>query len=113
MTMQSADLAATQQEVKGSWEWTFTAFNDRGYLCFRWGSNAPFRDQQGQIRVYEGGFPANPNDRVRAWQWDDQTQPWNSGLPWGPNWHCARVASVGNPNDNNYRYFLQIITKEQ
>jgi hypothetical protein len=111
MSMATADAAVAREEVKGSWEWTLEAYQERGYLFFRWGQNAPFRAQQGQIRVYENSFPANPNDRIRAWQWDDQTQPWNTGLPWGSGWYCARVASVGNPNDNNYRYFLKLVTK--
>lgn len=113
MATQSADAETMQQTVKASFEWTLEAYQNRGNLFFRWSQNSPFRAQQGQIRVYENSFPGNPNDRVVAWQWDDfNAQPWDSGLRWGSNWFCARVASVGNPNDNNYRYFLQLVTKE-
>ena len=43
-----------------TYSWTLTAFEQQGNLWIDFGSNAPFRAQQGQVSVYnEPAFPPN------------------------------------------------------
>lgn len=93
----------------GTFTWTLSAFEQQGKLCLDWGTNAPFRAQQGQVIVYNGtSFPENPQENVNQWAWDNNPHPWNTGLTWGSDWYCAYIAQE-SPN-GPYTYFVTLIT---
>lgn len=96
--------------ASATFQWTLEPYEAQGNLWLRWSTNAPFRAQQGQITVYNSDyFPANPQDNVRMWTWDDSNNsPWNTGLPWGTNWYCAYMAQ--KPENGPYAYVVQAIT---
>lgn len=95
--------------AQATFGWTLTAFQQHGTLWLQWNTSAPFRAQQGQILVYNTtSFPSNPQDNVKTWAWDDNSQPWNTGLPWGSNWCCSRIAQASA--NGPYVYFLQLTT---
>ncbi|MDE5421752.1 hypothetical protein L3073_05995 [Ancylomarina sp. DW003] len=76
-----------------TFSWTLTAYENRGNLWLKWETTAPFRAQQDKIEVYEKGWPSNPDSNSKAWTWaDSKKSPWDTGLRWGSNWHCARIA---------------------
>lgn len=93
-----------------SFTWHLNAREERGNLILDWGTNAPFRAQQGQVMVYAGdSFPPNPEDDVKTWTWDDpDKRPWDTGLPWGRDWYCAYTAEDAN---GKRVYFIQLITE--
>ena len=90
--------------------WDLTASQQQGTLRLKWGTDAPFRAQQGPISVYAGtGFPDNPQDNRKAWTWDDSgNTPWNTGLPWGSDWYCAYIAQ--EPPNGPYTYIVRLVT---
>lgn len=96
-----------------SYSWKLYAFESQGKLWLKWGTDSPFRAQQGQIHVYKGNsFPQKPTDDTTKWSWDNEnngtTTGWNTGLNWGTGWHCAYIAEA-SPN-GPYVYFIQIVT---
>ena len=96
----------------GVFHWTLTAFENQGNLWLSWSDSAPFRAQQGRLRVYSGNyFPENCDDEIRAWNWDagGHHSPWDTGQRWGSGWHCAWVAEA--PNVGPYVYFVKVITE--
>ncbi|MEM6719760.1 MAG: hypothetical protein AAF611_10615 [Bacteroidota bacterium] len=102
--------ATSEQTAKKSYEWSMETYERQGNLFIEWSTNAPFRAQQDRIVVFENGFPRNAGDSSRAWTWaDSKNSPWNSGLTYGANWYCARIAQA-EPN-GPYVYVEQIITK--
>jgi hypothetical protein len=95
--------------AQASYSWTLNAFQSQGNLWLGWSTTAPFRAQQGQLHVYSStDFPSDPTSNTKAWNWDDQTSPWNTGLPWGSNWCCAWIAQKGSSGP--YTYVVQLIT---
>lgn len=105
------EVAAAMQTVTKKFEWTLSAFEKQGNLWLQWSTNAPFRAQQDKIEVYANGWPSNPDSNAKAWTWADaKNSPWDSGLRWGSDWYCARIAQSA-PN-GPYVYVEQIITKE-
>ncbi len=98
------------QSTKATFSWYLTAFQREGNLWLEWSTDAPFRAQKDKIEVYSGGWPSNPDSDSRKWTWaDPDNSPWNSGLPWGSDWYCARIAQ--SAPDGPYVYVQQIITK--
>src|SRR2546429_525173 len=96
--------------AQATYNWTLTAYQERGNLYLQWSTTAPFRAQQGQISVYKGSsWPSNPQDDREAWTWDDfKNTPWNTGLRWGSDWYCAYIAEA-SPN-GPYVYNVRLIT---
>lgn len=92
-----------------TYTWTLTAKQERGNLFVHWSSDAPFRAQQGQIRVYNGSsFPSNPESDTKVWRWDNEGNPWDTGQIWGSDWYIAWIAQR-SPN-GPYVYNVQLIT---
>jgi hypothetical protein len=93
-----------------AFEWSLQAFERQGRLWLKWYSNSPFRDQEGQLFVYNGqGFPSAPANRdLAAWRWDSPDGEWDTGLIWGTGWHCARGAQ--SPYNSQYVSFCRVIT---
>lgn len=99
------------KENSATFTWQLIAYEQHGKLMIRWGSDAPFRPQQGRIHVYNNGFPGNPTEHTAAWCWDDQHGGvWNSGLNWGTKWHCAYIAEN---SPHNFRYMVKLITTKE
>ena len=98
--------------AQAQFEWTLNAYEKQGNLWLEWSTNSPFRAQQGQIHVYNSGFPSNPQDDTKAWSWDNvnqnQTIHWDSGLRWGTGWNCAYIAEASE--NGPYKYFIQLTT---
>jgi len=95
-----------------SFTWTLTAFQRQGTLWLSWSTNSPFRAQQGQIRVYNGGFPTDPTADTKVTIWDDNTSnPYNTNLTWGSDWCCAWIAE--RSSNGPYTYFLKLVTTGQ
>ncbi len=105
------DEATAVQAVSASYTWYLNAYQLHGNLWLSWSTNAPFRAQQGQIMVYTGEFfPANPQDNVKTWQWDNlNSSGWDTGLPWGAGWYCAWNAQK-SPN-GPYAYVVRLVTQ--
>ena len=105
------DVASAAQTVPASYTWYLNAYQLHGNLWLSWSTTAPFRAQQGQIMVYSTpSFPSNPQDNVKAWQWDNvNSGGWDTGQPWGSDWYCAWNAQK-SPN-GPYAYAVQLITK--
>jgi len=111
MATENMEAATTVKASSATYTWTLEAKQQQGYLWLSWSTNAPFRAQQGQISVYQSGaFPANPQDNRKEWRWDNETQPWNTGLPWGTGWYCAWIAER-SPN-GPYTYVVRLVTTE-
>ncbi len=101
-----------QQTDKKSYEWTLTTFEKQGNLWLEWSTNAPFRAQQDRIVVFADGFPADAGGSSKAWTWANSNSPsggWDSGLTYGADWYCARIAEAA-PN-GPYQYVEKITTK--
>jgi hypothetical protein len=90
--------------------WTLEAYEYHGNLWLKWRTTAPFRAQQGQIHVYNSGFPSNPQDQTKEWTWDNiPNSPWDTGLKWGIGWSCAWIAQTSPPNEH-YVYIVKVVT---
>jgi hypothetical protein len=98
--------------AEGTFTWHVEAYEKKGNLWLKWGTNSPFRAQQGQIRVYKGDtFPENPEHDTEEWAWDnDKKQDWDTGLRWGIGWHCAYIAQ-SSPN-GPYVRFISFVTSK-
>jgi hypothetical protein len=96
--------------VTESFTWTLKAINNNGILSVEASAFAPFRAQQGQIHVYsaQNGFPADPAGKARAWVWDNEARPWNTGLKWTPGMCIAWVAEKSS--DGPRVPFLKLTT---
>ncbi|QHI38326.1 hypothetical protein IMCC3317_37170 [Kordia antarctica] len=104
------EKATQHQTATKSYEWKLTTFERQGNLFVEWSTNAPFRAQKDKIEVYEKGWPSNPDSNSKAWTWADaKNSPWNTGLTYGADWYCARIAQ--SAPDGPYVYVEQIITK--
>lgn len=105
----TATSAKTQSATK-TYSWTLTAFQKQGNLWLEWKTDAPFRAQQDKIEVYAGKWPSNPDSNSKSWTWADMgNSPWDSGLDWGSDWYCARIAQA--PKNGPYVYVEKIITE--
>ena len=94
---------------KAAFEWWLKAYEKQGNLWLEWGTNSPFRAQQGQIHVYKGDFPSNPEKDTKKWTWDNEnTGGWDTGLRWGTDWNCAYIAQK-SPN-GPYTFFIKLTT---
>lgn len=108
--MAANEKATSHQTVTKTFNWTITTFERRGKLWIEWSTDAPFRAQKDKIEVYEKGWPSNPDSNAKAWTWaDTKNSPWNSGLDYGADWYCARIAQ--SAPDGPYVYVEQIITQ--
>jgi hypothetical protein len=105
------DEATAVESASASYTWYLNAYQLHGNLWLSWSTTAPFRAQQGQIMVYTGEFfPANPQDNVKVWQWDNlNSGGWDTGLPWGAGWYCAWNAQK-SPN-GPYAYIVKLVTQ--
>ena len=105
---QNAVAAVEVDPVKATatFEWTVKLYEQQGKAFLSWGTNSPFRAQQGRVCLYAGSFPSDPTQAV-AWTWDDirATNPFNTGQTWGSGW-CAAYIAQANPNDP-YVYFAK------
>lgn len=103
------EKATQHQTVKKSYEWALTTFERQGNLWLEWSTTAPFRAQQDRIVVFADGFPSDAGSSSKAWTWaDSDKSPWDSGLTYGADWYCARIAEAA-PN-GPYKYVEQITT---
>jgi hypothetical protein len=94
---------------EATFSWKLGAYEYHGNLWLSWVTQAPFRAQQGQIRVYNDGFPNNPQDDSATWTWDnDNAGGWDTGLRWGIGWNCAWIAER-SPN-GPYDYVVKLTT---
>lgn len=110
MAEKSETAVTSPQSVTNNYEWTLTAYEQQGNLWLSWSQSAPFRAQQDKIEVYTS-WPSNPDSNAKAWTWADlDNTPWDSGLRWGSDWHCARIAQ--SPPNDGYVYVNQLITQE-
>lgn len=119
MTVQTQESLETNiQTAKKSYEWTLTASNVRGTLHLSWSDSTPFIAQGDLIVVYDGGFPKDdPLDGVKV---SIQALPgektWDTGLPYGPNWHCARIADKLNlpviPKLEPKAFIVKLVTED-
>lgn len=94
-----------------SYSWTLEPYQNHGKLWLKWSTDAPFRAQQGQLRVYSGDhFPTDPTHDMQAWTWDtsSETNIWNTRQNWGTGWYCAWIAE--KPINGPYTYVIQAIT---
>jgi hypothetical protein len=106
-----SEQASSVNKAVETYQWALTAYQVQGNLWLAWNTDAPFRAAQGQIAVYTGrGFPANPQDNIKVWKWDEPTGTWDTGLPWGSDWYCAWIAQTG-PAGGPYVYVVQVITQ--
>lgn len=101
----------TPQTAVRSLTWSLHAFEKNGHLWLSWETTSPFRAQQGKIQVYEAGvdFPADPEGHVRVECWDNDTNPWDSGLPWAPG-ICVGWAAEKSSNGPHVT-LLKLITQ--
>lgn len=95
-------------DAEASFTWTLRAAELDGKLLLEGDSDAPFRAQQGQLHVYpqHAGFPAGPNPKAHAWEWDNEAHPWGTGLS-GTGWPVAWLAEQ-SPN-GPYTPFLKLV----
>lgn len=94
---------------QSTFSWSLEAYESRGNLWLRWSTNSPFRAQQGQIHVYNAGFPSDPQKETKAWSWDNENNAnWDTGQKWGTGWNCAYIAER-SPN-GPYTYFIKLTT---
>jgi hypothetical protein len=91
-------------EKSQTYKWTVKLYEERGLCMLGWGTNAPFRAQQGKVCLYEGSFPGNP-ESAASWQWDDQPPPFATGKLWGTGWCAAQIAQ--KPSNGPYIYATQ------
>jgi hypothetical protein len=109
----TATAVTNQQDQSQSYSWTLTAYQEQGTLWLKWHTSSPFRAQQGQIAVYKNKvFPSDPQHDRKEWSWDNEHgggSGWNTGLPYGSDWHCAWIAEK-SPN-GPYTYVVKLITK--
>lgn len=104
------EKATRHETAEKTYSWKLTTFEKQGNLWLEWTTNAPFRAQQDLIKVYKNGFPRDPNASSAAWNYADKDKtPWDTGLRYGADWYCARIAQAA-PN-GPYVYMEQIITK--
>jgi hypothetical protein len=106
------EKATAHQTDSKTYTWKLTTFEKQGNLFLEWSTDAPFRAQQDRIVVFENGFPRDAGASSRAWTWANSNSPkggWNSGLNYGDDWYCARIAQAA-PN-GPYVYMEQIVTK--
>lgn len=90
----------------GTYTWNLKLYEYQGLCYIDWTTNSPFRAQQGQVGLYSGAPPSNPQQFV-VWSWDDinQPNPFNTGKPWGAGWSAGWIAQA-SPN-GPYVYVLQ------
>lgn len=93
-----------QIEKSRTYKWSIKLFEQRSLCLLEWGTDAPFRAQQGRVCLYEGVFPSEPAASP-SWTWDDQPQPFNTNRPWGTGWTAARIAE--RPSNGPYVYAAQ------
>lgn len=106
------EKATNKQTVDQSYNWKLTTYEKQGNLFIEWDTSADFRAQQDRIVVFQNGFPSDAGGSSKAWTWANSTSPaggWNTGLTYGDDWYCARIAEKA-PN-GGYVYVEQIITK--
>jgi hypothetical protein len=109
----TTSAVTNSQSVPMSYTWTLTAYQEQGYLWLKWETSSPFRAQKGQIAVYKDKtFPSDPQHDRKEWSWDNEHgagSGWNTGLPYGSDWHCAWIAQ--RSPDGPYTYAVKLITK--
>jgi LmbE family N-acetylglucosaminyl deacetylase len=103
----AAVVACAPVKAETTYKWTLELYGSPDHRAMiKWSTDAPFRAQQGKVCLYDGKFPANPEDNVVAWAWDDKDKnPFNTGQRWGAGWCAAYIAQAG-PN-GPYVYFLK------
>ncbi|GLH82336.1 hypothetical protein SSBR45G_72450 [Bradyrhizobium sp. SSBR45G] len=109
---QASATSTNPQTASKSFPWTLTSYEEQGNLWLKWTTGAPFRAQQGQIAVYNNGFPADPQKDRKAWSWDNEHgggSGWDTGLRYGSDWSCAWIAEK-SPN-GPYTYVVTLVTK--
>jgi hypothetical protein len=105
--------ATKKERAENSYKWSLEADNTLGHLNLTW-STRLFRPQDAEIRVYEGTFPDNPDQRIKANTPDNfNNKPWNTGLDWGPGWACAYVGRNNQANGSKYVYIVQLTTQDE
>ncbi|WP_430410093.1 hypothetical protein [Kordia sp.] len=110
--MGNEEKISRRQAAKKTYSWELVTFEKQGKLWLEWRTDAPFRAQKDKIEVYKGKWPHNPDSEATAWTWAESNSPvggWNSGIEFGSDWYCARIAQKAP--DGPYVYMEQIITK--
>jgi len=104
------EKSTKHQTAEKSYTWVLTTFERQGNLWLNWQTNAPFRAQQDRIVVFKNGFPRDAGGNSEKWKYADaKNSPWDTGLNYGADWYCARIAQAA-PN-GAYQYVEQIVTK--
>jgi hypothetical protein len=96
-TQKAVEVEVAAEPVEGSatFTWKLRLFERQGTCHIGWSATAPFRGQQARLHLYKEKFPANPNDNVIAWAFDDSSNnPYNTGQAWGSGWCAAYVAEL-------------------
>lgn len=101
---------SNSQSNEATFTWYLEAYEQEGNLFLKWSTNAPFRAQEDKILVYKNGWPSNPDSSAETWNYAEKDRsPWNTGLRWGSNWYCARIAQS---NSGSFVYVNQIVTRK-
>ncbi|WP_266169021.1 hypothetical protein [Dyella subtropica] len=84
--------------VAGSsnYSWNVDLYEYQGNCYISYATSAPFRAQQGQLQLYSGAPPANPQQGI-AYTWDSNASPFNTGKPWGSGYSAGWIAQQ-SPN---------------
>ena len=89
----------------GTFKWDLQLYEERGTCWIKWGTDSPFRAQQGRVCLYPGSFPSDPT-QAKAWSWDNEhNNNYDTGQPWGAGW-CAAYIAEKSPN-GPYTYFVK------
>ncbi|RUL70476.1 hypothetical protein EKH80_20590 [Dyella choica] len=82
--------------ISATYSWNLLLYEYQGMCYIAYTTTAPFRAQQGQLMLYSGSPPANPQDCI-AWTWDSNPSPFNTGKPWGSGYSAGWIAQQ-SPN---------------
>jgi hypothetical protein len=89
----------------GTFKWDLQLYEERGTCWIKWGTDSPFRAQQGRVCLYPGSFPSDPT-QAKAWSWDNEhNHNYDTGQPWGAG-RCAAYIAEKSPT-GPYTYFVK------